>query len=310
MQLQKETTVSVRATRRRRVRMSARTWAPYLFVLPFILSFLIFFAYPLFRAGVMSFQQVLPGDVQFVGLEHYGKLWNADFRAALWNSTRYTFWTLLLLVPIPLVLAVLLNSSRMMARNVFRSALFIPALTSVVVAGVVFRLIFGELDGALMNSILNLLGIPSQQWLYSSSLAMVALVVLAGWRWIGIKMLYFLSALQSIPKDLYEAADIDGAGVLNKFTKITVPMLKPITIYVVTITLYGGYAMFTESYMLWAGKPSPQNIGLTVVGYIYQQGFQYFNLGFGAAIGITLLVITLVISMLQLTVLGMFRKED
>jgi arabinosaccharide transport system permease protein len=87
-------------------------------------------------------------------------------------------------------------------------------------------------------------------------------------------------------------------------------MLKPITIYVITITLYGGYSMFTESYMLWAGKPSPQNIGLTMVGYIYQQGFQYFNLGFGAAIGITLLVITLLISMLQLTVLGMFRKEE
>jgi len=259
---------------------------------------------------MMSFQQVLPGDVQFVGLEHYSKLWNADFRAALWNSTRYTFWTLLLLVPVPMVLAVLLNSSRMMARNLFRSALFIPALTSVVVAGVVFRLIFGELDGALMNSILSVFGIPSQQWLYSSSLAMVALVVLAGWRWMGINMLYFLSALQSIPKDLYEAADIDGAGVMRKFTSITVPMLKPITIYVITITLYGGYAMFTESYMLWAGKPSPQNIGLTMVGYIYQQGFQYFNLGFGAAIGITLLVITLLISMLQLTVLGMFRKED
>ena len=156
------------------------------------LVFSHFFAYPLFRAGMMSFQQVLPGDVQFVGLEHYSKLWNADFRAALWNSTRYALWTLLLLVPVPMVLAVLLNSSRMMARNLFRSALFIPALTSVVVAGVVFRLIFGELDGALMNSILSVFGIPSQQWLYSSSLAMVALVVLAGWRWMGINMLYFL----------------------------------------------------------------------------------------------------------------------
>ncbi|MEN1987063.1 MULTISPECIES: carbohydrate ABC transporter permease [Paenibacillus] len=310
MQLHNETQVPAQVRFRSRRKWNARAWAPYLFVMPFIVSFLIFFAYPLYRAGMMSFQQVLPGDVQFVGVENYRKLWNADFGTALWNSTRYTFWTMLLLIPVPLVLAVLLNSSRMLARNLFRSALFIPALTSVVVAGVIFRLIFGELDGALMNTILNTFGIPSQQWLYSSSLAMVALVVLAGWRWIGINMLYFLSALQSIPKDLYEAADIDGAGVLQKFTRITVPMLKPITIYVITITLYGGYAMFTESYMLWAGKPSPQHIGLTMVGYIYEQGFQYFNLGFGAAIGITLLGITLVISMLQLTMLGMFRKED
>lgn len=92
--------------------------------------------------------------------------------------------------------------------------------------------------------------------------------------------------------------------------RITVPLLKPITVYVVTITIYGGYAMFTESYMLWAGKPSPQNIGLTMVGYIYQQGFQYFDLGFGAAIGITLLAITLVVSLVQLTLTGLFKKEE
>ncbi|OMD43153.1 arabinose transporter permease [Paenibacillus borealis] len=284
--------------------------APYVFVLPFLLSFAVFFAYPLINAGVMSFQEVLPGEVSFVGLENYRGLWNEDFGAALYNSSRYTIWTLLLLIPVPMVLAVLLNSKKMLFSNFFRSTLFIQALTSVVVAGVIFRLIFGELDGALMNTVLHAFGIPSQRWLYSSSLGMFALLVLAGWRWIGINILYFLSALQSIPGELYEAAEIDGAGTMRKFIRITVPLLKPITIYVVTITIYGGYSMFTESYMLWAGKPSPQNIGLTIVGYIYQQGFQYFNLGFGSAIGITLLAITLLVSLVQLTLTGMFRKED
>ncbi|MBT2288484.1 sugar ABC transporter permease [Paenibacillus albidus] len=283
--------------------------APYVFVLPFLLSFAVFFAYPLLHAGVMSFQEVLPGQVSFVGLDNYQKLWNEDFGAALYNSSRYTIWTLILLIPVPMVLAVLLNSKCMPWSNFFRSTLFIPALTSVVVAGVVFRLIFGELDGALMNRVLHMFGISSQRWLYSSSLGMFALLVLAGWRWIGINILYFLSALQSIPHELYEAAEIDGAGRLRKFTRITVPLLKPITIYVVTITIYGGLSMFTESYMLWAGKPSPQNIGLTIVGYIYQQGFQYFNLGFGSAVGITLLGITLLVSLLQLTLTGMFKKE-
>lgn len=284
--------------------------APYVFVLPFLLSFAVFFAYPLINAGVMSFQEVLPGEVSFVGLDNYRSLWNEDFGAALYNSSRYTLWTLLLLIPVPMILAVFLNSKKMPWSNFFRSTLFIPALTSVVVAGVVFRLIFGELDGALMNTILHQFGISSQRWLYSSSLGMFALLVLAGWRWIGINILYFLSALQSIPGELYEAAEIDGAGAFRKLFKITVPLLKPITVYVLTITIYGGYAMFTESYMLWAGKPSPQNIGLTIVGYIYQQGFQYFNLGVGSAIGITLLGITLVVSLLQLTLTGMFKKED
>lgn len=284
--------------------------APYVFVFPFLLSFVLFFAYPLVSAGVMSFQEVLPGEVSFVGLDNYRALWNEDFGAALYNSSRYTMWTLLLLIPVPMLLAVLLNSKRMVFSHFFRSTLFIPALTSVVVAGVIFRLIFGELDGALLNTILHWFGLPSQKWLYSSSLGMVALVVLAGWRWMGINVLYFLSALQSIPGELVEAAQIDGAGKLRRLWSITVPLLKPITIYVVTITIYGGYAMFTESYMLWAGKPSPQNIGLTMVGYIYQQGFQYFNLGFGSAIGLTLLAITLIVSMVQLALTGMFRKEE
>lgn len=284
--------------------------APYVFVFPFLLSFVLFFAYPLVSAGVMSFQEVLPGEVSFVGLDNYKALWNEDFGAALYNSSRYTLWTLLLLIPVPMLLAVLLNSKRMVFSHFFRSTLFIPALTSVVVAGVIFRLIFGELDGALLNTILHWFGLPSQKWLYSSSLGMVALVVLAGWRWMGINVLYFLSALQSIPGELVEAAQIDGAGKLRRLWSITIPLLKPITIYVVTITIYGGYAMFTESYMLWAGKPSPQNIGLTMVGYIYQQGFQYFNLGFGSAIGLTLLAITLIVSMVQLALTGMFRKEE
>ncbi|MGO4275222.1 carbohydrate ABC transporter permease, partial [Paenibacillus sp. TAF58] len=171
-------------------------------------------------------------------------------------------------------------------------------------------LIFGELDGSLMNTVMHFLGLPSQKWLLNKHLSMLALLVLASWRWIGINILYYLSALQSIPKDYYESADIDGAGALNKFFRITVPLLKPITIYVLTISIYGGFAMFTESYMLWAGKPSPQNIGLTIVGYIYQQGFQYFNLGFGAAIGVALLAITLLINLAQLILFGLFRKEE
>jgi len=284
--------------------------APYVFVLPFILSFIVFFAYPLISAIIMSFQSILPGEVKFIGLANYRHLWNEDFGTALVNSSRYTFWTLLLLIPVPMILAILLNSKKMMFTNFFRSTLFIPALTSVVVAGVIFRLIFGELDGALMNSILHLFGVPSQRWLYSSHLSMLALLVLAGWRWIGINILYFLSALQGIPGELYEAAEIDGASPFKRFAKITIPLLKPITIYVMTISIYGGYAMFTESYMLWAGKPSPQNIGLTIVGYIYQQGFQYFNLGFGSAIGVALLGVTLAVSLVQLTVTGMFKKED
>lgn len=295
-------------TRRRRV--NSQQIAPYIFVAPFILSFIIFFSYPLFQAILMSFQSVLPDQVTFVGLDNFKRLHNPSFYKALYNNFRYTIYTVIILIPLPLILAVFLNSKLMRMKNLFRSALFLPALTSVAVAGIIFRLVFSELDGALMNTFIQWLGFDSQKWLYYSSLSMFALVVIATWRWIGINILYFLSALQNIPKELYEAADMDGAGLFSKFFKITVPLLKPISIYVLTITIYGGFAMFTESYMLWGSRGSPQDIGLTMVGYIYQQGFQYFDLGFGSTIGLVLLVITLGVSMIQLKFMGLFGKED
>jgi arabinosaccharide transport system permease protein len=226
------------------------------------------------------------------------------------NSTEYTFYTLVILIPVPLILAVLLNSRAMVAKNFFRSALFIPALTSVVVAGTIFRLAFGELDGSLMNTIVTSLGFEKQRWLGKEHLAMLTLITLASWRWIGVNLLYFLAGLQNIPKDLYESAEIDGASAWDRFARVTVPLLKPITIYVFTISIYGGYSMFTESYMLWNGNRSPNDIGLTVVGYLYRNGLEQNNLGLGSAVGIALLAVTFVVTVVQLKLFGMFKREE
>lgn len=284
--------------------------APWFFVLPFLVSFALFFVYPVISAVNMSFQQVLPGQVEYIGLENYEKLWNPTFWKAIVNSSKYTFYTLLILIPLPLVLAVFINSKAMVLQNFFRSTLFIPALTSVVVAGTIFRLAFGELEGSLMNTIAISIGFEPQRWLQRGGLAMFALVLLASWRWIGVNLLYFMAGLQNIPKELYESADIDGANKWNKFSRITLPLLKPISIYVFTISIYGGYAMFTESYMLWAGNRSPNDIGLTIVGYLYRNGLEQNNLGLGSAVGIVLLLLTFIITVLQLKLFGMFRKEE
>jgi arabinosaccharide transport system permease protein len=284
--------------------------APYFFVLPFLISFIIFFAYPVYTTFVMSFQEVLPGQTTFIGLENYKGLWNPTFLKAIKNSSTYTFLTLLVLIPIPLILAVFLNSKIMYAKNVFRSITFIPALTSVVVAGIIFRLIFGGQEEALLNSILAPLGIEKRAWLNNAGTSMFVLVILATWKWMGINLLYFLAGLQNIPKELYESAEVDGASTWNKFFHITIPLLKPISIYVFTISIYGGFSMFAESYMLYGSNRSPNNIGLTIVGYLYQKGIEQNNLGFGSAVGITLLVITLIITLLQLKFFGMFKKEE
>ena len=284
--------------------------APYVFVAPFIISFCIFFAYPVFSAIMMSFQEVLPGMVSFIGFENYSKLWNPTFLKAILNSLKYTVLTIIILIPVPLMLAVFLNSKLMVAKDFFRSTLFIPALTSVVVAGTIFRLAFGELEGSLMNSFIISLGFEQQRWLGNASTAMATLVILASWRWIGINILYFMAGLQNIPKSLYESAQIDGATKWSQFIHITLPLLKPITVYVLTISIYGGLSMFTESYMLWNGNRSPNDIGLTIIGYLYRNGLEQNNMGLGSAVGIVLLGLTFIITLTQLKLVGMFRKED
>jgi len=284
--------------------------APYIFVFPFIISFSIFFAYPVFSTIVMSFQEVLPGATSFVGFANYEKLFNPTFYKAVMNSTVYTALTLLILIPIPLVLAVLLNAKTMLFKNFFRSVTFVPALISIVVAGIIFRLIFSGQETGLANVVIGWFGFEKIAWLNSYGSSLAVLIALALFRWMGVNMLYFLAGLQNIPTSIYEAADIDGADTWQKFTKITLPLLKPITIYVLTISIYGGYSMFVESYMLFAGNKSPNDIGLTIVGYLYRSGIEKFELGFGSAVGIALLVITFTLTMLQLKFTGMFKKED
>ncbi|HZK12608.1 MAG TPA: sugar ABC transporter permease [Atribacterota bacterium] len=282
---------------------------PYIFVLPFIITFLLFFLYPMISSLIMSFQKILgPGDVTFIGLKNYRNLLNPHFYNALSVSFRYTFWTIAILIPLPLVLAVLLNNKLLRGRNIYRSALFMPALTSVIVAGVFFRLSFGGQATALFNQIIGVFGLEPIIWLQGKHTAMFVMVILCVWRWTGVNIIYFLAGLQAIPTELYEAADIDGANSLQKFLKITIPSLKPVTIYVITISIYGGLSMFTESFAYWADR-SPGDIGLTMVGYIYQQGFTYNNFGFGAAIGITLLIIIIMINLIQLKLFGFFKED-
>ena len=284
--------------------------APYMFIAPFVFVFLVFFLYPIVSTVVMSFQSVVPGQTHFIGLENYRKMWNSSFITAIRNSATYMIITCAILIPVPMVLAVMLNSKKLPGRGFFRSALFLPALICIVVAGITFRLIFGELPGSLMNTFLAIFGLEPVKWLAGPIpwTTMFALVILCCWRWMGVNTMYYLSALQSISEDLYESADLDGANAWQKFRHISVPLVRPTTIYVLTISIYGGLAMFVESRMLFANT-EVGNQALTIVGYLYRVGIRKMNYGLGSAIGIVLLVITLAVNLIQLTLTGFFRKE-
>ena len=284
--------------------------APYVFIAPFIITFVVFFAYSIFSMVMMSFQKVAGPNTVFVGLDNYKVIHNSIFIKSLKNSIFYTIVSCALMIPIPLVMAVMLNSKSMKAKSFFRSLLFIPALTSVVVAGVVFRMMFGELEGSFMNQVIASLGQGPLIWLRTPGTVWMVLFFVCLWRWTGVNMMYYLSGLQQIPSDLYESASIDGASTWQAFWNITVPLLKPTIIYVLTISIVGGMAMFSESYMIFNGNKSPNNIGTTLVGFLYRMAFEQNNLGIGSAVGVIFLSIVLVVNFLQLFANGTFGRKE
>ena len=289
----------------------SRKVAPYVFVLPFIISFAFFWIYPLITAFTMSFQVRGAIKSEWIGFKNYTKLLKDKvFLIAVMNSAKYMFFTLVLLIPFPMLFAVLIDSNLVKAKGLWKAVLYIPALTSVVISGTLFRLMFTEYKTGQMNLLTQALGLGTFKWLKMGWSGMAALLIVACWRWTGVNMLYFLSGLKAIDTSLYEAADIDGATGWQKFKYVTLPLLKPTTIYVLTISVYAGLAMFLESYMLWAGNSSPNNIGLTIVGYLYKRGIEKNDMGYACAVGVVLLVIALIINFTQLILNGTFKKEE
>ena len=283
--------------------------APYVFVLPFALTVVIFWLFPIGNGVLLSFQDVLKDE--WVGLGNYQRLLSDKiFLKAVYNSAKYMVGTLVLLIPFPMLFATLLNSKLMKKPGLFKSIYFVPALTSVVVAGTIFRLMFGEMETSLANQIIAAFGMSPIKWLKGEWTSYFALLLLACWRWTGVNILYFLAGLQSISTDIYEAASIDGASKWQQFVKISFPLVKPTTVYVLTISIYAGLSMFTESYMLWKGNNSPQNIGLTIVGYLYRQGIEKRAMGYACAVGLILLIIVMAVNLVQLKATGTFDKEE
>ncbi len=294
--------------KKKRVRM--QNIAPYIFTAPFILYFLFFFIYPISETFYTSLcQQVGFAPAHFVGFANYKLLIDDYFIMACQNSALYTLFTCLILVPLPLLLAALLNSGYVIKPDVLKSAMFVPALTSVVMAGLFFKYAFSSNPQALMNAVVGVFGIAPQGWLEKRLTAWIVLVIFCCWKWMGVNVVYYLSALQTISKDLYEAAEIDGANAWKRFLYITVPGVKPTIIYVLTISIYGGFSMFAEAFTLFNSARTPGDIGATIVSYIYAQGFNRNNFGIASAAGIVLLAGVLIINIIQLRFTDSIGKE-
>ena len=283
---------------------------PYVMIAPFVIYLLGVYLYPTISTIIMSFQRIDgPTQAEFIGLSNYNKLLTKNYIMALKTTALFTVWDVAILIPVPLLFAAMLASKDAPMPNFFKSLYFIPALTSIIVAGIVFRLAFGTLETSLANRFIGLFGAQPKMWLQFAGSSTFVLVLLTLWRWMGVNIVYFYSAIQSIPADLHEAGKIDGANTVQAFLHITLPSIRPTLIYVLTITVLGGFSMFTESVALWQ-QSNPGGIGRTIVGYMYMMGITKNNMGLASAIGITLLVLVFGVNMIQLLLMGFFKKED
>ena len=284
---------SEKTTLRKRNFLTDPKVVPYVFIAPFLIFFLVIYLYPFCSTILMSFQRIDgPNSVEFIGTANYQRLFNRNFKQALGTTFRYAFWDVVVLTIV-----------------FFKSLFFIPALTSTIVVGIVFRLAFGTLETAPANRLLALFGQPAKDWLMFSDTGNFVLILLTLWRWMGVNIIYYISGLQAIPQELYEAAEIDGANSIQRFFHISLPGIKPVLIYVITITVLGGFAMFTESVALWA-QNNPGGVGRTIVGYMYMMGFYKNNMGMASAVGLVLLGLVLAVNLIQLIAMGFFKKED
>jgi arabinosaccharide transport system permease protein len=279
------------------------------FLLPFLIVFGVFRIWAVANAVVMSFQEMEGiGASRWTGFDNYIRLLSdATFITALKNTALYTAGTLLILIPLPLVLAAVLRSPLVARASAFRSTIFLPVLTSLVVVGVVFSLLLTT--NGLLNSFLGLFGVPPLRWLEARNLAVPALILMAVWRWTGINVIYFTTGLANIPRDMYEAASVDGAGAFRKFWNISVPLSKPIILFVTVLTIFGGMQLFVEPFILWGTGGGPGQGGLSVVVYLYRTAFTSFQLGYASAIGVVLALIIITLSLVVLKVFGFFKRD-
>ena len=281
---------------------------PYLFLLPGCLILGAFIFYPMLQAIWLSFTDYnMIHDPSFVKFDNYKELFQDElFWKTLTNTLIYLVGVVPALVIIPIFLAVLVNQ-KLKGIAFFRSAFYIPVVTSLVVAGIAWDWVYKE--NGLLNYVLDLLNIISEPipWLTSTHTALFAVMVVTVWKGLGYYMIIYLAGLQSIPDSLYEAADIDGANWWQKMTRITIPMLMPFVLIVTIMSSIAAMKVFEEIYVMTGG--GPLHSSETLVFYIYTQAFDRLNMGYASAAGVILFLLTLVFSLINLKVMGKDNSE-
>lgn len=287
--------------------------SPYLYVAPFFIVFGIVGMFPLLYTAYVSLFHWKAGDdnPDFIGLDNYKELF-ADTQ--FWNALENTV-SIFLLSSIPqLIIAVALAallSSRLRGATGWRVGILLPYAASLVALGIIFSNLFGPKYG-LINGLLQTIGLDPIDWQASRLASHTAIAIMVNWRWTGYNALIVLAAMQAIPKELHEAALIDGANATRRFISVTLPLLKPTLIFVTITSTIGGLQIFTEP-KLFDAMPGSNNGGSTnqfqtVTLYLYQSAFENYNLGYASAIAWVLFLVIILIALVNFVLTGRLTR--
>ena len=284
--------------------MGRRANPAWFFVAPALAAIALFLFVPVFASLLLSFTDfdiyavANLDNLRFIGLGNYAALLGDPlFGRALRNTLYYVAVGGPLSVVASLAAALLVNARLAQFRPVFRTAFFLPVVTTLVAIAVVWRYLYHPRVG-LVNQLLAQLGVAPIDWLGDPVWAMPSIILMSIWKNFGFNMVIFVAGLQAIPERLYEAASLDGAGPWRQFRHVTLPMLAPTAIFVAVMTMIGGFQLFAEPYVMTQGGPS--NATLSIVLMMFQEGFRYWNMGYAAAVAFVLFAILLVATALQL----------
>lgn len=282
-----------------------QTIIPYIFLTPAFIIFGIYLIFPVFYALYMSFFNWGSSPVTtFIGFDNYINMFQDKlFRTSVYNTLIYTC-AVPVKVIIALLLAVLLNQ-KIKCEKFFRGALFFPYIMSEVIVALVWQTMFTPNYG-FINTVLGFLGLEGQRWLVEPDRAMLVVMIVSTWKGLGANLIVFIAGIKGISKTYYEAASIDGASAWQTFRHITIPCLRPTTVFVVTMSIIGSFKVFDLVYIMTKGGPG--NSTKTLVQYIYEMAFNRFQFGYASAVAVIFFVVLFTLTILQRKLIS--QSED
>jgi len=268
----------------------------YFFLLPFFAIFLVFSVYPIFYSLFISFSKMDPlsGNLSFVGLENYLRLFTSDFfYKSIFNTLIIWIMSIIPQLTIAFILALIMQNKWFRGRSILRNVYYFPNLVTSVTIGLLFGSMFSYPGGAI-NNVMSALGVDKVDFQNNQMLARVVIAIAICWKNFGFNIIFFTAGLNTVPKEVYEAAEVDGANEWHKITKITLPLIRPILIYVFITSIIGGLQMFDESKLVFTHVPGDATT--TMIKYLYDSSFVRLQFGYGAAASYGIFIIITIFS--------------